>query len=182
MFIHSISGPESYIFDKKRPLRSLALEPNFGKRGSRAVVCGGMAGTLVLHEKGWLGHKETLLHLGEGPIWHIRWRGTLIAWANDVVSVHACDLRKLTSNWPYRASKYMTLHHNLGSPISKGCQIAHVQTFSSAPSTGKMIRHSSSLGQILSRLLESGRDRGRQPLLHQQINLPFWLRSLLFFS
>ncbi|KAH9076989.1 hypothetical protein EDB83DRAFT_2504290 [Lactarius deliciosus] len=84
VFIHSISGTESYTFDMKRPLRSLALEPNFAKRGSRAVVCGGMAGTLVLHEKGWLGHKETLLHLGEGPIWHIRWRGTLIAWANDV--------------------------------------------------------------------------------------------------
>ncbi|KAH9049599.1 hypothetical protein EDB84DRAFT_1585412 [Lactarius hengduanensis] len=84
VFIHSISGTESYTFDMKRPLRSLALEPNFAKRGSRAAVCGGMAGTLVLHEKGWLGHKETLLHLGEGPIWHIRWRGTLIAWANDV--------------------------------------------------------------------------------------------------
>ncbi|KAF8265127.1 hypothetical protein EI94DRAFT_1831406 [Lactarius quietus] len=84
VFIHSISGSESYTFDMKRPLRSLALEPNFGKRGSRAVVCGGMAGTLVLHEKGWLGHRETLLHLGEGPIWLIRWKGTLIAWANDV--------------------------------------------------------------------------------------------------
>jgi hypothetical protein len=182
VFTHSISGSESYVIDKKRPLRSLALEPNFGKRGSRAVVCGGMAGTLVLHEKGWLGYKETLLHLGEGPIWHIRWRGTLIAWANDVVSVHACDLRKLTPNWPSRASKYMTLRHNLGSPISKGNQIARVQIFSNAPSIGKMIPHSSSLGQILSRLLGSGRDRGRQLLLRQQTNLPFWLRSLLFFS
>ncbi|KAI9513211.1 hypothetical protein F5148DRAFT_972283 [Russula earlei] len=82
--IHSISSPESYTFDMKRPLRSLALEPNFAKRGSRAVVCGGMAGTLVMHEKGWLGHKETVLHRGEGPIWHIRWRGSLIAWANDL--------------------------------------------------------------------------------------------------
>jgi len=71
----------------KRPLRSLALEPNFAKRGSRAVICGGMAGTLVMHEKGWLGHKENVLHRGEGPIWHIRWRGSLIAWANDLVSV-----------------------------------------------------------------------------------------------
>ncbi|KAI0303893.1 hypothetical protein BC826DRAFT_980228 [Russula brevipes] len=84
VFIHSISGQESYFFDMKRPLRSLALEPNFAKRGSRAVVCGGMAGTLVMHEKGWLGHKETALHSGEGPIWHIRWRGSLIAWANDL--------------------------------------------------------------------------------------------------
>ena len=166
----------------KRPLRSLALEPNFGKRGSRAVVCGGMAGTLVLHEKGWLGHKATLLHQGEGPVWHVRWRGTLIAWANDAVSVRARNLRKLTSSWPSRVSKYMTPHHNLGSPLSRGSQIAHVQIFSSAPFTGKTIPHFSLLGQISSRLLGSGRDRGRQPLLHQQTNLPSWLRSLPFSS
>ncbi|KAJ7174299.1 hypothetical protein C8R46DRAFT_1080579 [Mycena filopes] len=78
------SQAESYAFDLKRPMRSVALEPNFAKRTSRAFVCGGMAGNLVLHEKGWLGHKETILHTGEGPIWQIRWRGRLIAWANDL--------------------------------------------------------------------------------------------------
>lgn len=40
-----------------------------------------------MHEKGWLGHKETVLHSGEGPIWQVRWRGRLIAWANDLVSL-----------------------------------------------------------------------------------------------
>ncbi|KAJ7149078.1 hypothetical protein C8R43DRAFT_925340 [Mycena crocata] len=78
------SQAESYAFDLKRPMRSVALEPNFAKRTTRAFVCGGMAGNLVLHEKGWLGHKETVLHTGEGPIWQIRWRGRLIAWANDL--------------------------------------------------------------------------------------------------
>ncbi|KAI0053795.1 vacuolar assembling protein VPS41 [Auriscalpium vulgare] len=82
--IHSLSTPELYIFDFKRPIRSLALEPAFAKKGSRAFVCGGMAGTLVQHEKGWLGHKETVLHSGEGPVWQVRWRGRLIAWANDM--------------------------------------------------------------------------------------------------
>ncbi|KAJ7265984.1 vacuolar protein sorting-associated protein 41 [Mycena haematopus] len=80
--IHSQS--ESYAFDLKRPMRSVALEPNFAKRTTRAFICGGMAGNLVMHEKGWLGHKETVLHQGEGPIWQIRWRGRLIAWANDL--------------------------------------------------------------------------------------------------
>ncbi|KAJ7195868.1 vacuolar assembling protein VPS41 [Mycena rebaudengoi] len=78
------SKVESYAFDLKRPMRTVALEPNFAKRTTRAFVCGGMAGNLVLHEKGWLGHKETVLHLGEGPIWQVRWRGRLIAWANDL--------------------------------------------------------------------------------------------------
>ena len=94
--IHSLNTPESYSFDHKRPMRSIALEPNFAKRGTRSFVCGGLAGNLILHEKGWLGHKETVLHNGEGPIWQVRWRGRLIAWANDLVS-----------------EKHRSTHHNL---------------------------------------------------------------------
>ncbi|KAF8432996.1 hypothetical protein L210DRAFT_3557295 [Boletus edulis BED1] len=82
--VHSLSTTESYVFDMKRPIRTVALEPHFAKRTTRAFVCGGMAGTLVLREKGWLGHKETILHSAEGPIWHVRWRGHFIAWANDL--------------------------------------------------------------------------------------------------
>ena len=83
--IHSLSTPESYAFDMQRPIRTVALEPNFAKRSTRAFVCGGMAGSLIMREKGWLGHKETVLHAGEGPIWHVRWRDRLIAWANELV-------------------------------------------------------------------------------------------------
>ena len=83
--IYSLSTPEVYHFDEKRPMRTIAMEPGFAKCSTRSFVCGGMAGNLVLREKGWLGHKETLLHSGEGPIWQVRWRGRLIAWANDLV-------------------------------------------------------------------------------------------------
>ena len=65
------------------------LEPDFAKRPSKAFVCGGMAGKLILQEKGWLGYKEQVLHTGEGPIWAIEWRRTLIAWANDLASSQA---------------------------------------------------------------------------------------------
>ncbi|PFH49000.1 hypothetical protein AMATHDRAFT_76446 [Amanita thiersii Skay4041] len=82
--IRSMSTSERYFFDMKRPMRTVTLEPNFSKRSSRAFVCGGLAGSLVLREKGWLGHKETLLHSGEGPIYQVRWRGRFIAWANDL--------------------------------------------------------------------------------------------------
>jgi hypothetical protein len=81
--IHSLSTPESYAFDMKRPMRTVSMEPNFSKRSSRAFVCGGLAGHLQLYEKGWLGHKETVLHQGEGPVWQARWSGRAIAWAND---------------------------------------------------------------------------------------------------
>jgi vacuolar protein sorting-associated protein 41 len=66
-------------------MRTIALEPHFSKRATRSFVCGGLAGNLILREKGWLGHNETVLHGGEGPIWQVRWRGRLIAWANDLV-------------------------------------------------------------------------------------------------
>jgi len=65
-------------------MRAIALEPSFSKRSTRSFVCGGMAGKLVLYEKSWLGHKETLVHSGEGPVWRTTWRGALIAWANDI--------------------------------------------------------------------------------------------------
>ena len=83
--IHSITSTESYAFNYKRPMHCVALEPGFGKKTTRAFVCGGMAGNLIMQEKGWLGYKEQVLHSGEGPIWAVEWRGNLIAWANDQV-------------------------------------------------------------------------------------------------
>ncbi|EIW76424.1 vacuolar protein sorting-associated protein 41 [Coniophora puteana RWD-64-598 SS2] len=82
--IHSLSTPENYVFDMKRPMRTVALEPGFARKKSRAFVCGGMAGTLILREKSWFGHSETTLHSGEGPIYQVRWRDRLIVWANDL--------------------------------------------------------------------------------------------------
>ncbi|KAH9928463.1 vacuolar protein sorting-associated protein 41, partial [Epithele typhae] len=82
--VYSISQPDSHVFNLKRPVRTVALEPNFAKSSTRSLISGGMAGNLVLHEKGWLGYKETILHSGEGPIWQVRWRENLVAWANDL--------------------------------------------------------------------------------------------------
>ncbi|KZT70226.1 vacuolar protein sorting-associated protein 41 [Daedalea quercina L-15889] len=82
--VQSVSTPESHVFDMKRSLRTVALDPAFAKSSTRSLVCGGMAGSLVLHEKGWLSYKETVLHMGEGPVWEARWRGRFIAWANDL--------------------------------------------------------------------------------------------------
>ena len=32
------------------------MEPNFGKRATRAFVCSGLSGNLVMRERGWIGH------------------------------------------------------------------------------------------------------------------------------
>ncbi|GHJ85158.1 hypothetical protein NliqN6_1560 [Naganishia liquefaciens] len=84
VMINGITSAEKYAADMKRPVKAIALEPGFARRASRAFVCGGMGGALVMHEKGWLGHKEVVLHAGEGPVYAIQWRGNLIAWANDL--------------------------------------------------------------------------------------------------
>lgn len=36
-----------------------------------------------MREKSWFGHRETVLHEGEGPVWIVRWQGRLVAWANE---------------------------------------------------------------------------------------------------
>ena len=41
---------------------------------------------LILNEKGFLSQrKTTILHQGEGPIKNIKWKGSLIAWSNELV-------------------------------------------------------------------------------------------------
>ncbi|KAJ9477425.1 Vacuolar protein sorting-associated protein 41 [Pseudozyma hubeiensis] len=96
--ISALATAEQYVFDSKRPMRCISLEPNFGRKSSRAFVCGGMAGSLTHREKGWLGHKETVLHSGEGPIWTTRWRGNMIAWASDKgVRVYDADAKQRIS-------------------------------------------------------------------------------------
>lgn len=87
---------ETQVMDFRRPVRCVVLDPEYAKSSSRRVVSGGMAGQLILSEKGtqgiplrftigWFGNSETTLHSGEGPIYTISWRGPYIAWANDAV-------------------------------------------------------------------------------------------------
>lgn len=83
--IQSISTTEAHVFDMQRPMRGVALEPHYGKRSTRQFAHGGLAGSLVLSEKGWLGQKDVTLFSGEGPVWAVEWRGTFIAWASDAV-------------------------------------------------------------------------------------------------
>ncbi|CAG8459764.1 7650_t:CDS:10 [Paraglomus occultum] len=72
------------VYDYKRPVKCVALDPEYNRKKTRPFVCGGMAGILHLREKGWFGDKDTPLQgSGEGPITAVKWRGSLIAWAND---------------------------------------------------------------------------------------------------
>ena len=83
--MQALDMKESQIMDFKRPMRCVALDPDYSKTTSRRVVSGGMAGQVIMSEKGWFGTSETTIHSGEGPIYAISWKGPNIAWANDAV-------------------------------------------------------------------------------------------------
>ncbi|KAI9283703.1 hypothetical protein BC943DRAFT_280643 [Umbelopsis sp. AD052] len=83
IYVCALYTPEVQSFNYRRPVKSVAIDPEFKNKSTHQFVSGGMAEQLIMNEKGWLGHKDTVLHANEGPIYSIKWRGNLIAWAND---------------------------------------------------------------------------------------------------
>ncbi|RKO98694.1 hypothetical protein CXG81DRAFT_15569, partial [Caulochytrium protostelioides] len=69
--------------DQKRRVMGVALDPEYAKRSTRPLVCGGMAETVSLLTRGWFGIKDVAIHAGEGPIYALAWHGHVLAWANE---------------------------------------------------------------------------------------------------
>ncbi|RKP23011.1 hypothetical protein SYNPS1DRAFT_25028 [Syncephalis pseudoplumigaleata] len=66
--IQSLYAEQSpVIFDYMRPLKCVAIEPNYARSTARRVV------------SGWFGSKHVTLHSGTGPIGAVSWRNHLIA-------------------------------------------------------------------------------------------------------
>nr|NP_001071945.1 zinc finger protein [Ciona intestinalis]BAE93330.1 zinc finger protein [Ciona intestinalis] len=71
------------VITEDQPVKSVALDPNYSHSSSKQIVYG--TNELVLLEKTWLGrNKRTVLHGGEGLVRCVKWRGSYIAWANDL--------------------------------------------------------------------------------------------------
>ncbi|KAL0927682.1 hypothetical protein M5K25_001880 [Dendrobium thyrsiflorum] len=81
--INSLFTDERMKFEYHRPMKSIALDPDYSRKSTRRFVAGGLAGQLFLNSKTWLGYNKQVLHDGEGPIHAVKWRTCLIAWAND---------------------------------------------------------------------------------------------------
>ncbi|PON71205.1 Vacuolar protein sorting-associated protein [Trema orientale] len=81
--INSLFTDEKMKFEYHRPMKAIALDPDYAKKASRRFVAGGLAGHLYFNSKKWLGFRDQVLHSGEGPIHAVKWRANLIAWAND---------------------------------------------------------------------------------------------------
>ncbi|KAG6679003.1 hypothetical protein I3842_14G108900 [Carya illinoinensis] len=81
--INSLFTDEKMKFEYHRPMKAIALDPDYVRKTSRRFVAGGLAGHLYYNTKKWFGYRDQVLHSGEGPIHAVKWRTSLIAWAND---------------------------------------------------------------------------------------------------
>ncbi|XP_030958415.1 vacuolar protein sorting-associated protein 41 homolog [Quercus lobata] len=81
--INSLFTDEKLKFEYHRPMKAIALDPDYSRKTSRRFVTGGLAGHLYYNTKKWFGYRDQVLHSGEGPIHVVKWRTSLFAWAND---------------------------------------------------------------------------------------------------
>ncbi|KAK1303126.1 hypothetical protein QJS10_CPB11g02298 [Acorus calamus] len=81
--IHCLFTDERMKFEYRHPMKAIAVDPEYSQNASRRFIAGGLAGNLFLNTKKWLGYRDQVLHSGEGPIQAVKWRTSLVAWAND---------------------------------------------------------------------------------------------------
>lgn len=61
-----------YTDDKERheyhrPVKAVALDPEYGKKSSKQIVSGGLAGQLIVNSKGWLGARDQVILVTSAP-------------------------------------------------------------------------------------------------------------------
>ena len=50
--INSLYTSDSQTFVYKRPVKAVSLDPEYGRKNSKQFVTGGLAGQLIMNEKG----------------------------------------------------------------------------------------------------------------------------------
>ncbi|KAJ2741600.1 Vacuolar protein sorting-associated protein 41 [Coemansia sp. BCRC 34301] len=89
--VHGLYSDDITIVDYSRPVKAVALDPQFSRNASRRFACGGTAGQVIMYEKKWYGKGDSILFGSAGPIQTIKWQGALVAWACDE-GVHVYDV------------------------------------------------------------------------------------------
>jgi vacuolar protein sorting-associated protein 41 len=83
VMIHGLYNSDKMEYFFNRPVNTIAIDPEYSKSKEKPIVAGGKSGKLVLFKKGWFSNKEIVIHEGEGEIYSVRWRKSLIVWSND---------------------------------------------------------------------------------------------------
>lgn len=86
--------------DFKRPVYSVALDPNY--KSSKTFISGGMAGDVILSERGWLGNRsDIILQKSDDPVIAVYWLEGLIIWMNESgINIYSQFSKKLLLNIP----------------------------------------------------------------------------------
>lgn len=64
--INSLFTDEKMKFSYHRPMKAIALDPNYSRKTSKRFAAGGLAGHLYLNSKTWLGYRDQVC--GNFPI------------------------------------------------------------------------------------------------------------------
>ena len=59
--INGLFTDERLKFEYHRPMKAIALDPEYSQKNSRRFVAGGLAGQLFLNSKTWLGYSKQVL-------------------------------------------------------------------------------------------------------------------------
>lgn len=60
--ISSLYSDEREKFEYHRPVKAIALDPEYARKSSKQFALGGLAGQLLFLSKGWLGYREQVQH------------------------------------------------------------------------------------------------------------------------
>ena len=92
VIVQGLEVKETQVMDFRRPVRCVVLDPEYAKSSSRRVVSGGMAGQLILSEKGTY---RTSTWVDSRMVWQFRddvtfWRGSNIRYFLER-TIHCMD-------------------------------------------------------------------------------------------
>lgn len=61
--ISSLFSDEKMKFEYHRPMKAIALDPDYARNTARRFVAGGLAGNLYLNSKRWLGYRDQVCQI-----------------------------------------------------------------------------------------------------------------------
>lgn len=80
--ITNIYTREKNKFSYQRAVLAVQLAPDY--KTEAVFAMGGKNKQLVINEPYWFSNRNNVIHGGEGPVYAVAWKNTLIAWANDL--------------------------------------------------------------------------------------------------
>jgi WD40 repeat protein len=98
--IGNLYTDEKEKFEYHRPVKAVALDPEFSRKSTRQFASGGLAGQLLFHSKGWLGYREKVTCL----LYLTQFVNVVFTWVLFLARkwTYMLLLRTCLTNWRFR--------------------------------------------------------------------------------